>query len=311
MVSPLAPATPERTTIGWIGTGVMGSAMCGHLRAAGYRVTVSSRTEARARELLAAGAEWADTPGDVARRSDLVFTMVGYPDDVRAVTLGPDGTLAAAEAGAVLVDMTTSDPTLAAEIAATAAERGVHSLDAPVSGGDIGARNGTLSIMVGGDEAAYEAVLPCLQAMGTTVVRHGGPGTGQHTKLVNQTLVAGTIVAVCEALVYAHRAGLDLELVLASVSGGAAGSWALSNLAPRMLAGNDAPGFLVDHFVKDMALALAEARRMQLSLPGLALAQQLYVALQAQGRGRDGTQSLVHAVASLSGIDWSTRAGAS
>ena len=285
--------------------------MCGHLRAAGYRVTVSSRTEARARDLLTAGAEWADTPGDVARRSDLVFTMVGYPDDVRAVTLGPDGTLAGAEAGAVLVDMTTSDPTLAAEIAATAAERGVHSLDAPVSGGDIGARNATLSIMVGGDEVAYEAVLPCLQAMGTTVVRHGGPGTGQHTKLVNQTLVAGAIVAVCEALVYAHRAGLDLELVLASVSGGAAGSWSLSNLAPRMLAGNDAPGFLVDHFVKDMALALAEARRMQLSLPGLALAQQLYVALQAQGRGRDGTQSLVHAVASLSGIEWSTRAGAS
>ena len=166
----------------------------------------------------------------------------------------------------------------------------MHSLDAPVSGGDVGARNATLSIMVGGDEEAFEAVLPCLQAMGTTAVRHGGPGTGQHTKLVNQMLVAGTIVAVCEALVYAHRAGLDLELVLASVSAGAAGSWALSNLAPRMLAGNDAPGFLVDHFVKDMALALAEARRMQLSLPGLALAQQLYVALQAQGRGHDGTQ---------------------
>jgi 3-hydroxyisobutyrate dehydrogenase len=207
--------------------------------------------------------------------------------------------------------MTTSDPTLAIELAAAAADRGVHSLDAPVSGGDVGARDATLSIMVGGDERAYDAVLPCLQVMGTTVVRHGGPGTGQHTKLVNQTLIAGAIVAVCEALVYAHRAGLDLERVLASVSGGAAGSWTLSNLAPRMLAGNDAPGFLVDHFVKDMSLALAEARRMQLSLPGLALAQQLYVALQAQGRGRDGTQTLVHAVASLSGIDWASRAGAS
>jgi 3-hydroxyisobutyrate dehydrogenase len=306
-MSPLEPATPERTTVGWIGTGVMGSAMCGHLRAAGYPVTVSSRTESRSRGLVDAGATWAETPADVARRSDIVFTMVGIPDDVRAVTLGSDGTLAGAAPGTVLVDMTTSDPTLAAEIAATAADRGVLSLDAPVSGGDVGARNAALSIMVGGDELAYAAVLPCLQLMGTTVVRQGGPGTGQHTKLVNQTLVAGAIVAVCEALVYAHRAGLDLELVLASVSGGAAGSWTLSNLAPRMLAGDDAPGFQVDHFVKDMALALAEARRMHLSLPGLALAEQLYVALQAQGRGRDGTQTLVHAVASLSGIDWSTR----
>jgi 3-hydroxyisobutyrate dehydrogenase len=309
-MSPPAPATPGRTRIGWIGTGVMGGAMCGHLQAAGYRVTVSSRTRARARGLLDAGATWADVPAEVARRSDVVFTMVGFPEDVRAVTLGSDGTLAGTGPGTVLVDMTTSDPGLAIEIAAAAAAQGVHSLDAPVSGGDVGARNATLSIMVGGDADAYDAVLPCLQAMGTTVIHHGSHGAGQHAKLVNQTLIAGNVVAVCEALVYAHRAGLDIERVMGSVSTGAAGSWTLSNLAPRMLAGDDAPGFRVDHFVKDMALALAEARRMRLALPGLALAQQLYVALQAQGRGGDGTQALVHALASLSGIDWAARSDA-
>jgi 3-hydroxyisobutyrate dehydrogenase len=306
-MKPPVPATPDRTRVGWIGAGVMGAAMCGHLCAAGYRVTVSTRTKDRARGLLDAGATWVDTPAEVAGRSDIVFSMVGFPDDVRAVTLGSDGTLTAAQPGSVLVDMTTSDPELAVEIAAAAAAREVHSLDAPVSGGDVGARNHTLSIMVGGDDGAYQAVLPCLQAMGTTVVHQGGHGTGQHTKLVNQTLIAGNIVAICEALLYAHRAGLDAEGVLASVSTGAAGSWSLSNLAPRMLAGDDAPGFSVDHFVKDMSLALHEARRMRLALPGLALAQQLYIALQAQGHGRNGTQALIHAVASLSGIDWTSR----
>lgn len=306
-MSALRVAEPGTTRVGWIGTGVMGASMCGHLVAAGYAVTVTTRTRQKAGALVDAGATWADGPAEVAARSDVVFTMLGYPEDVREVVLGADGALGAAAPGTVLVDMTTSDPTLAATIGEQAERRGVHALDAPVSGGDVGARNGTLSIMVGGPEAAFDAVLPCLQAMGKTIVRQGGNGAGQHTKLVNQTLIAGNMVAVCEALLYAHRAGLDLEQTLASVSTGAAGSWSLSNLAPRIIAGDFAPGFLVDHFVKDMTLALTEARRMRLSLPGLALAQQLYVALQAQGRGRDGTQALVHALASLSALDWDAR----
>ncbi|MFN8025161.1 MAG: NAD(P)-dependent oxidoreductase [Acidimicrobiia bacterium] len=294
--------------IGWIGTGVMGVSMCSHLVAAGHDVTVTTRTRAKAQPLLDAGATWADTPAAVAVARDFVFSMVGYPDDVRAVMLGagPDdgGVFAAAKPGTVVVDMTTSDPTLARELGERGAALGLHVLDAPVSGGDVGARNGTLSIMVGGPADTFAAVLPLFETMGSTIVHQGGHGAGQHTKLVNQTLVAGTMAGVCEALLYAQRAGLDVEQVLASVSSGAAGSWALSNLAPRIAAGDFAPGFFVDHFVKDMGLVLAEARRMQLALPNLALVQQLYVALQAQGHGRSGTQALVHALAALSGTTW-------
>ncbi|HEY8526587.1 MAG TPA: NAD(P)-dependent oxidoreductase [Acidimicrobiales bacterium] len=299
-----APAAPGVTRVGWIGTGVMGASMAGHLLAQGYETTVTTRTPARADGLVAAGAAWADTPAEVAERSDIVFSMVGFPADVREVVLGPAGALSRARPGAVLVDMTTSEPSLAVEIARAAAARGVHALDAPVSGGDVGARNGTLSIMVGGPPAVFEAVRPCFEAMGTTVVRQGDHGAGQHTKMVNQILVASTMVALTEGLLYAYRAGLDVEQVLASVANGAAGSWALSNLAPRIVAGDFAPGFFVDHLVKDLGIALAEARRARLALPGLALAEQLYVALQAQGRGRDGTQALVHALASLSGLGW-------
>lgn len=297
-------ASPESTRIGWIGTGVMGASMCGHLLAAGYPATVTTRTRSRADALIDAGAEWAPTPADVAAASDVVFTMVGFPSDVREVLLGDQGALGTAKPGTVLVDMTTSEPALAVEIAAVVAERDVHVLDAPVSGGDVGARNGALSIMVGGPADVFDAVRPCFELMGQTIVRQGDHGAGQHTKMVNQVLVAGNMVAICEALLYAYRAGLDVEQVLQSVSSGAAGSWSLSNLAPRMIAGDMEPGFFVDHFVKDMGIALDEARRMQLSLPGLALAHQLYVALQAQGRGRNGTQALVHALASLSHLDW-------
>ncbi len=278
--------------------------MCRHLLQRGYSVTTTTRTRSRAEPLLAEGARWAETPAAVAAASDVVFTMVGFPEDVRAVTLGPVGTLSGARRGAVLVDMTTSEPTLAIEIAERAASQGVHALDAPVSGGDVGARNGSLSIMVGGPVEVFEAVRPCFEAMGTTIVRHGGHGAGQHAKMVNQILIASTMVAMAEGLVYASRVGLDVEAVLASVASGAAGSWSLSNLAPRVVAGNFAPGFIVDHMVKDLGIALAEAKRAQLALPGLALAEQLYVALQAQGRGRDGTQSLVHALAGLSGLSW-------
>jgi 3-hydroxyisobutyrate dehydrogenase len=304
-------ASPGETRVGWIGTGVMGASMCRHLLAAGYSVTVSSRTKAKAEPLVASGAAWADDAADVARNSDIVFTMVGYPDDVRRVLGGPHGVIEAAAPGTIVVDMTTSEPTLAVELAELAATRDVHVLDAPVSGGDTGARNGTLSIMVGGPEAVVAAVRPCFEVMGSTVVHQGGHGSGQQAKLVNQTLSAANIAGVCEALLYAHRAGLDPARVLASVSAGAAGSWTLSHLAPRMLDGDFAPGFYVDHFVKDMGIALAEAARMRLSLPSLALVHQLYVALQAQGHGRDGTQALVLALARLSDVDWVGRHGAS
>jgi 3-hydroxyisobutyrate dehydrogenase len=226
---------------------------------------------------------------------------------VREVLLGDDGALGGAAAGSVLVDLTTSEPSLAVEIAEVAAAKNIASVDAPVSGGDVGARNATLSIMVGGDEEAVERVRPLFETFGKTIVRQGGPGAGQHTKMVNQTLIAGAMIGVCEALLYAYRAGLDLETVLSSVEPGAAGSWSLTNYAPRMLKGDFEPGFVVEHFVKDMGIALAEARRMNLSLPGLALVQQLYVALMAQGQGRKGTQSLILALASLSNVDWSAR----
>jgi 3-hydroxyisobutyrate dehydrogenase len=285
----------------------MGSTMCGHLLGAGYAVTVSTRTRSKADGLVEAGARWAVGPREVAAASDVVFTMLGYPRDVREVAFGPNGLLESTSEGAVLVDMSTSEPALAVEIATAAAQRGVHCLDAPVSGGDVGAKNATLSIMVGGPANVFDAVAPCFKVMGATIVRQGDHGAGQHTKMMNQVLIASNMVGVCEALLYAYRAGLDLDLVLASVSGGAAGSWSLSNLAPRAIAGNMAPGFFVDHFVKDMGIALSEASRMQLSLPGLALAHQLYVALQAQGGGLDGTQSLIRALGSLSGINWDQR----
>jgi 3-hydroxyisobutyrate dehydrogenase len=300
-------AKPETTRIGWIGTGVMGSAMCAHLIAASFGVTVFTRSRDRADGLLAAGATWSESPADVAAASDLVFTMVGFPADVRDVTLGESGVLHSMGAGSIVVDMSTSDPALAVEIAARATAQGVHTLDAPVSGGDVGARNATLSIMVGGLQEVFDAVEPCFNVLGSTVVLQGDSGAGQHTKMANQILISGNMVGVCEALLYAYRSGLDLETVLASVSGGAAGSWSLSNLAPRMIAGNMAPGFYVDHFVKDMGIALNEASRMRLSLPGLALAHQLYVALQAQGGGRNGTQALIRALASLSNINWENR----
>jgi 3-hydroxyisobutyrate dehydrogenase len=298
---------PGTTRVGWIGTGVMGLSMCGHVLDAGYEVTVHNRTRDRAQPLLERGATWADTPGAVAAASDVVCSIVGYPGDVREVLLGDDGALGGAAAGSVLVDLTTSEPSLAVEIAEVAAAKGVACVDAPVSGGDVGARNATLSIMVGGHEEAVERVRPLLETFGKTIVRQGGPGAGQHTKMVNQTLIAGAMIGVCEALLYAYRAGLDLETVLSSVEPGAAGSWSLTNYAPRMLKGDFEPGFVVEHFVKDMGIALAEARRMNLSLPGLALVQQLYVALMAQGQGRKGTQSLILALASLSNVDWSAR----
>ena len=299
--------TPENTRIGWIGTGVMGASMCGHLLAAGYRATVFTRTRSKAEPLLERGATWADSPRAVAEHSDIVFSIVGFPADVQEVLLGAAGALAGSRPGMVLVDMTTSRPSLAEEIAQEAARREVVAIDAPVSGGDVGARNGTLSIMIGGDRPTVEALAPCWETMGSTWVWQGGPGAGQHTKMVNQTLVAANMIGVCEALLYAHRAGLDLQRVLEAVAPGAAGSWSFSNLGPRIIAGNFDPGFFVEHFVKDMGIALAEAQRMDLQLPGLTLASELYARLVAQGHARRGTHALIFALAEMNGIDWTER----
>jgi 3-hydroxyisobutyrate dehydrogenase len=281
--------------------------MCGHLLGAGFGVTLYNRTRGKAEKLLERGASWAESPKAVAEASDLVFTMLGYPSDVESVTLGQDGVLAGCSEGKVVVDMTTSRPSLATRIAEAAGEIGVVSIDAPVSGGDVGAREARLSIMIGGDEEAVEALMPCWQAMGKTIVRQGGPGAGQHTKMVNQVVIATNMIGVCEGLLYAYRAGLDLETVMESVGSGAAGSWSLLNLGRRIMDDDFDPGFFVEHFVKDMGIALEESARMGLSMPGLALAHQLYVALMAQGHRRDGTQALHLALASLSGIDWKKR----
>ena len=296
--------SPTNIRIGWIGTGVMGSSMCGHLIAKGYSAIVFNRTRERARPLVERGAKWGDSPKAVAQDSDVIFSIVGFPHDVRDVMLGASGALAGASPGKILVDMTTSEPSLAREIYEAAKARGVASVDAPVSGGDIGAREARLSIMIGGDKDVVERLRPLFECMGKTIVFQGPAGSGQHTKMVNQILIATGMIGVCEALLYGYKAGLDLNTVLESVSGGAAGSWSLSNYAPRMLKGNFDPGFFVEHFIKDMGIALAEAKRMNLSLPGLALAEQLYMALKAQGHARKGTHALLLALANLSNVEW-------
>ncbi|WP_166829690.1 NAD(P)-dependent oxidoreductase [Thalassoroseus pseudoceratinae] len=298
---------PGQTKIGWIGTGVMGSSMLGHLLDAGFSATVTTRSKSKADGVIAKGAVWADTPKAVAEASDVIFAIVGFPSDVREVMLGEHGALAGSKSGNVLVDMTTSEPSLAVEIAETAKEKGVYSVDAPVSGGDVGAKNGTLSIMIGGDEDVVTALNPCWEAMGKTIVYQGPAGAGQHTKMVNQTLIAAAMISVCEGLLYAYKAGLDLPTVMKSVSSGAAGSWSLSNLGPRMIENNFDPGFFVEHFIKDMGIALAEAKKMELSLPGLALAHQLYLSVQANKHGRDGTHALMLALAQMSNVDWKNR----
>jgi 3-hydroxyisobutyrate dehydrogenase len=298
---------PGTTRVGWIGTGVMGSSMCGHLLAAGFTATVYNRSKSKAQGLLDKGAKWADSPRAVAEASDVVFSIVGFPSDVRSVILGPEGALAGSKPGTILVDMTTSEPSLAVEIAEAAKKKQVHSVDAPVSGGDVGAREARLSIMIGGDKEVVDALKPCWEAMGKTIIHQGPAGAGQHTKMVNQTLIASGMIGVCEALLYGYRAGLDLKTVLESVAPGAAGSWSLSNLAPRIIDNNFAPGFFVEHFIKDMGIALAESKRMGLAMPGLALAHQLYISLQALGHGRDGTQALELALSQMSGIDWKNR----
>lgn len=282
----------EKLRAGWIGTGVMGAPMAGHLLAAGYPLTVFNRTRSKAEGLLSKGAAWAATPAEVARQSDVVFTIVGFPPDVQKTYFGPDGICAALRPGQIAVDMTTSPPSLAVEIAAAAAKAGASALDAPVSGGQVGAVGAKLTIMAGGDRPSYDKVLPLFQKMGQAVTHIGPAGSGQHCKMVNQILIAGNMLALAESLAYTKECGLKPEAVLEAVSQGSAGSWCLKNLGPRILRGDFAAGFFVDHYVKDLGIAIGEAKRMKLALPMLALAEQLYVALQAQGHGRLGTQAI-------------------
>ncbi|EKN65570.1 2-hydroxy-3-oxopropionate reductase [Neobacillus bataviensis LMG 21833] len=284
--------TPENTVIGFIGTGVMGRSMALHLLNAGYSLVVYSRTKGKANDLLERGALWADTPKEVAEKATVIFTMVGYPTDVEEVFLGEGGLLQYSKPGSYLIDMTTSAPSLAVKIYNEAKKKEIYAIDAPVSGGDVGAREAKLSIMVGGEEEAFKAVRPLLEFLGTNIVYQGKPGAGQHTKMCNQIAIASNMIGVCEAIIYAEKAGLDPENVLKSITTGAAGSWSLTNLAPRMLNGNFEPGFYIKHFIKDMKIALDEAERMDMDVPGLSLAKSLYDQLAKKGEENSGTQAL-------------------
>ena len=287
--------SPGSTRVGFVGLGIMGQSMAGHLQKAGYELHVYNRTRSKADALVQAGARWHGSPGEVAASSDVVITMVGYPADVEEVYLGPGGIIEKAAAGAYLIDMTTSEPSLAVKIAGAAAAKGLHSLDAPVSGGDVGARNATLSIMVGGAAADFEAVKPLFEIMGENIRLQGGPGAGQHTKMCNQIVVAGNMLAVAEGLTYAKKSGLDPEEVLKSIGTGAAQSFLLNGLGPKMIAGDFAPGFFVHHFIKDMTIALKEAEAMGADLPALKTAKRLYEKVAEAGAREDGTQALIKA----------------
>ncbi len=293
---------PSKTRIGWIGTGVMGSAMCSHIVKKGYKTTVYNRTKRKTRDLVKQGAEWVASPAVVAENSDIVFTIVGFPVDVREVYMGEKGILTTIKPGSIVVDMTTTEPALSKEIYDRAKDLGVQAIDAPVSGGDIGAQAGTLSIMVGGDDEAVRSVMPLLKLMGKNIVHQGGPGAGQHAKMCNQIMAAGIMSGMCETLLYGYKSGLDLVTMLKSVSKGAAGCWMLDNLAPRVIKRDFNPGFFVEHFIKDMGIALKEAESMNIVLPGLTIVRDLYVATKAQGHGRKGTQALLLALEQISGV---------
>ncbi|MDY0222722.1 MAG: NAD(P)-dependent oxidoreductase [Desulfobacterium sp.] len=278
--------------IGWVGTGVMGQSMCMHLLDGGHKIHLYNRTRAKASPLIEKGAVWCDTPAKVAEEGEIIFTIVGFPRDVRSTILGTNGIIEGAKPGTVVVDMTTSSPGLALEIHKTLKARDIESLDAPVSGGDMGARQATLAIMAGGDKFVYDKVLPFFKIMGKKIALMGGPGAGQHTKMSNQILIAGTMIGTVESLAYAYKSGLDLESVIRVIGSGAAGSWSINNLGPRIARGDFDPGFYIKHFIKDMGIALDEAKQMNLALPGLALANQFYVAAAAMGHEELGTQGL-------------------
>ncbi|MFD2922495.1 NAD(P)-dependent oxidoreductase [Halobacillus naozhouensis] len=282
----------KNARIGWIGTGVMGKSMVNRLLDEGYQVNVYTRTPSKAEELIEKGAHWQDNVRSLTMESDIIFTMVGYPSDVEGVYYGENGILEHAAAGTYLIDLTTSSPDLAKKINQTAGERGSLALDAPVSGGDVGAKQGTLSIMVGGEEKALEYIQPILNILGDQIVLQGPAGAGQFTKMCNQIAIASNMMGVSEALIYAEAAGLDPSTVLESISGGAAGSWSLSNLTPRVIKGDLEPGFYIKHFIKDMKIAIESAEKMEIDLPGLKLAKQLYDRISADGYANSGTQAL-------------------
>lgn len=290
----------KQIKVGWIGTGVMGEPMCGHLLDAGYNVSVFSRTRQKAENLIKKGAIWCDTPADVALDSEVIFTMVGTPSEVREVYLEKQGVFAGVQSGNILIDMSTTAPSLSIEIANRAEKLGAQAIDAPVSGGDIGAQNASLTIMLGGDSTAIEKIEPLLNCLGRSIISMGDAGSGQQAKLCNQLVVANTMIGICEALFYAESTGLDCEKLIAAIQPGAAGCWALDNLAPRIIKGDDAPGFMVEHFIKDLAIAMQEAEVLELDLPGLTLAHDLYLETQRLGHGESGTQALLHAIRKLS-----------
>ncbi|SOB91885.1 3-hydroxyisobutyrate dehydrogenase [Ureibacillus xyleni] len=283
----------QNKKIAFIGTGVMGASIVKHLINAKYSVSIYTRTKSKAQSLLELGATWSTTPKEASENADVIFTMVGFPKDVEEVYCGQDGIFQAAKKGSIVIDMTTSEPSLAKKLYEQAKEKGISSLDAPVSGGDVGAQNGTLSIMVGGDKQAFEDVYPILQIFGKNIVYQGEAGSGQHTKMCNQILISTNMIGVCEAISYGIKAGLDIENVFQSISTGAAGSWSLSNLGPRMVKGDLEPGFYIKHFIKDMRIAIDEAERMNLNLPGLKLSKELYNHLLENGYGEKGTQALI------------------
>lgn len=290
--------------IGFIGIGVMGKSMAGHLQDAGHELYVYNRTKSKADDLIEKGATWCDSPKDVAKNVEITFTIVGFPQDVRQVYLEENGVLSGAKEGSIIVDMTTSEPALAQEISKKAKEMNIASLDAPVSGGDVGAKNGTLAIMVGGDKATFDKVLPLLELMGDKekIAYQGEAGAGQHTKMCNQILIAGTMIGVVESLLYGYKAGLDLNDVINVIGKGAAGCWSINNYGPRIVDGDFEPGFFIKHFVKDMGIALKEAFQMKLSLPGLALCHQFYVSAMALGWENLGTQALYKVFAKMNNL---------
>jgi 3-hydroxyisobutyrate dehydrogenase len=288
--------------IGWVGTGVMGKSMCNHLIDAGYDVSVYNRTKEKALDLINKGAKWYSSSMEVAQNSDIIFTIVGFPKDVEEVYLGSQGILKSIKEGSIIVDMTTSEPSLAQKIYEEAKKYGVSAMDAPVSGGDVGAKEGTLAIMVGGDRDIYDEILPLFQLMGKNIAYMGGAGAGQHTKMSNQILIASTMIGVVESLIYAYKAGNDLDDVINVIGKGAAGCWSINNLGPRIVKKNYDPGFFIKHFIKDMGIALKEAKIMSLSLPGLALAYQFYIAAEALGLEDLGTHGLYKVFAKMNAI---------
>lgn len=282
----------EKPTVGFVGLGVMGKSMAGHILAAGYPLFVYTRTKSKAEPLLQKGAKWADSPKELAEKASVIFTIVGFPQDVEEVYLGENGLITNGRKHSYLVDMTTSSPTLAEKLYEEGKKKGISVLDAPVSGGDIGAREARLAIMVGGDKEAFDYVCPLFEIMGKNITYLGGAGAGQHTKMANQVAIASGMIGVCEALVYAKKAGLDVQKVVDTISTGAAASFSLSSYAPRILREDYSPGFFIKHFIKDMTIALNEAEKMGIDLPGLALAKEMYEKLAAQGEENSGTQAL-------------------